>query len=228
VRSYYDTVILQNVVAVGNTAGESGGAVSLEDVGSQSEITSCRIIGNTAQFGAGLAVAGSVTISECVIADNEAIQFGGGIFSVSPCTITSCTLVRNLGQILGGGILHGGEDDLVLENTIVAHSMGGGGIGCFPGVFISASCCDSYGNAGDDWYGAIDDQTGVNGNISADPRFCDPETDDFHLQWGSPCLPVYTGGCGLIGALGAGNCPSASVETLTWGGIKARFRDGGR
>jgi hypothetical protein len=85
------------------------------------------------------------------------------------------------------------------------------------------TCCDVYGNVGGDWIGCISAQAGTNGNFSEDPLFCDSDTDDFRLQWTSPCLPVYSG-CGLVGCYGAGNCPSASVTTSSWAIIKSAYR----
>jgi hypothetical protein len=46
---------------------------------------------------------------------------------------------------------------------------------------------DAYGHA-DNYYGSISDQTGINGNISADPLFADPFGGDYHLTQTSPCI----------------------------------------
>jgi hypothetical protein len=48
----------------------------------------------------------------------------------------------------------------------------------------------------------IADQYGVDGNISEDPLFCAPETEDFTLQDCSPCAPYSPPNeeCSLIGA----------------------------
>jgi hypothetical protein len=43
-----------------------------------------------------------------------------------------------------------------------------------------------FGNDVD--YSGISDQTGLSGNISADPLLVDPAADDFHLQEGSPAI----------------------------------------
>ena len=71
--------------------------------------------------------------------------------------------------------------------------------------------------------GGVAWQYGVEGNISADPLFCDPGGDDFRLQEGSPCGPDYNPDCGLIGAwpVGCGGTPS---EATSWGALKALFR----
>jgi hypothetical protein len=65
--------------------------------------------------------------------------------------------------------------------------------------------------AGNDvWLNEAGAYTGIEpgeNDIAADPLFCDPETGDFSLREGSPCLPDREGE-ERIGALGKG-CPSA-------------------
>jgi hypothetical protein len=60
-------------------------------------------------------------------------------------------------------------------------------------------------------------------NMQADPRFCTPAKGDYSLQTCSPCVGAAHDG-GDIGAFGVG-CPCwTSVERVSWGGIKALFR----
>ena len=87
-------------------------------------------------------------------------------------------------------------------------------------------CNNIWGSAnGTDYAGEMPDPTGQNGNISEDPLFCDAGSDDFQLQWGSPCLPANSAGCGPIGARGFGGCNAVSIEPETWTHVKARYRD---
>ena len=107
--------------------------------------------------------------------------------------------------------------------TIVAFSVSGDGVHTYGGATLR--CCDIYGNAGGDWIGSIAGQLGLDGNISEDPLFCDPETLDFTLHPDSPCAPFTPPNpeCDLIGAWPVGCSPTPMLET-TWGAMKALFR----
>jgi hypothetical protein len=83
-----------------------------------------------------------------------------------------------------------------------------------------------WGNIGGNFGGVLIDFTGIDGNISVDPQFCDPDLDDYTLCEISPCLPGnHPDGwnCGLIGKYGVGCGPSA-VERTTWGRLKAMYK----
>ena len=68
------------------------------------------------------------------------------------------------------------------------------------------ACCDLYGNAEGDVAG-LDDPVGSDGNISANPLFCEidaPDLPNVGLAQDSPCLPENKD-CGvLMGAWGQG------------------------
>jgi hypothetical protein len=109
-----------------------------------------------------------------------------------------------------------------LEWTILAFSLYGGAV--MAGHGVTLSCCDIYGNVGGDWVDYIASQYGINGNISEDPLFCDPENLDFTLHADSPCAPFTPPNpeCDLIGAWPVG-CGSTPTVATTWGQIKTLF-----
>lgn len=90
---------------------------------------------------------------------------------------------------------------------------------------VVLTCCDIYGNEGGDWTGLIAAQYGINGNISEDPLFCDPESGDLRLQENSPCTPFTPPNpdCDLIGAWPVG-CGGTAICSTTWGRLKALFQ----
>jgi hypothetical protein len=102
-----------------------------------------------------------------------------------------------------------------------AHS--GGAVFAAPGSSPTYGCNDVFANAGgDSLSGGINEGT----NFSADPMFCDAQSEDFSLHPSSPCLSA--GECGLVGALGVGPCSANSVsvvlKTASWGSLKSHYR----
>ena len=151
----------------------------------------------------------SPTIRNCVLRDNFATS-GGAIYSEdSAPTFENCTISYNTSPTAGAAFLL--YSDPIFENCILSHSIDG------PAVFGYESnpllaCTDVVWNEGGDWVGCIADQQNQNGNFSNTPAFCDPESGDFRLQPGSPCLPEHNS-CGLlVGALGEGECSPTGAE----------------
>ena len=67
-----------------------------------------------------------------------------------------------------------------------------------------------FGNEGGDWVGALSQDEGMDGNISASPQFCGPADSDnpYTLNDTSPCAATNPG-CGLMGAFDV-NCSIVS------------------
>ncbi len=117
----------------------------------------------------------------------------------------------------GAGLWIGAAQGVTVENTIIAASTQGQAITCHVGI-VMMSCNDIFGNAGGDYVGCISGSEGVDGNISADPQFCDAGGEAFTLNAASPCAPANAPpGCGLIGAFDVG-CGQAAIEE---GGVAA-------
>lgn len=118
--------------------------------------------------------------------------------------------------------------DMAVSNTIISSGSGGLPVECyFTGSIPTLTCCDIVGNAGGDWVGCIADQRGTDGNISADPLFCDPAAGDFTLRVGSPCLPgddPEEGACLLIGAREEGCTGPTAAGRVSWGRLKHGMR----
>ena len=143
--------------------------------------------------------------------------------------VSHCTFVRNRNNCgrrgsaitIGGGVAS-------IDHTIIAFGgqagLPDGALHCTdPSANLSVSCSDFFGNEGGDWTGCVAGMESTNGNISADPLFCDIAAGDVSLQADSPCAPANSGECGLIGALGPW-CGPLALEPHSWGSIKALYR----
>ncbi len=91
--------------------------------------------------------------------------------------------------------------NVYVNNSIVASTINGQAfiVSGTSGAFI-LNCTDAWNND-DGNYSDIEGQFGINGNISADPMFIDPDNGNFDIYVGSPCGPTTDpNGCGQIGS----------------------------
>jgi predicted outer membrane repeat protein len=210
----------------GNTATGTGGAVAITDLPSPT-IAACRMTSNSAFSGGAIAVRNGCTpaITTTVLHHNTADQ-GSAVWwdFLAGGTLESCTIVENTALVLQGGALSFSpiSSPSILGN-IVAFNASGGALAILSGSSPVFGCNDVFGNnGGNSLSGGIDLGT----NFELDPLFCNAGAGDFSLQSSSPCL--FVEGCGQVGALGAGSCVTvtagASLEAVTWGSLKARYR----
>ncbi len=152
---------------------------------------------------------GSPRIINNVIEENNGFgYYTGGIYCTREApVIEQNTIVNNIGFAAircPSGSNASIKNCIIANNTQGAPELGGGGI-YTESPDITVSCCDLFNN-GDIEYVGIPDQTGINGNFSANPLFC-PSEDEYYLHVLSPCSAgnhPYDNSCGLIGALGVG------------------------
>lgn len=162
-----------------------------------------------AQDGAGIWCQGSPTISNNRIMQNNASDIGGGIYcqNSSP-QILNNYIMGNSAQNAGGGIGGTGTPILIGNSIVVNSSYSGGGVslssvGSFlnnlvvqntSGVDISSFTISKfthnclYANTFYNYSSVMTDQTGKNGNISADPLILSAAIGDLRLQINSPCI----------------------------------------
>jgi len=194
-------VTMQNCEVTGNS-GDSG-ALTLDSC--TGALTECSFTGNSGGDGGAIAVVGDgpFSISDCVFQGNAAFIYGGAILagSVPDLSIDRCTLVDNTAPS-GSGIYLGWLSQVEIDRTIVTHGIGGEGIACDGTSSVALSCSNIYGNEGGDYVGCLAGLEGVDGNLRADPLFCDRVAGDLTLDAASPCADAP--GCGLIGALEVG------------------------
>ena len=121
---------------------------------------------------------------------------------------------------------------MFLYNIVALQPEGCGiycvGIDASPGLrYNCVFNLDGHNNA-PEYGGECDDRTGINGNIRANPLFCDENADppDLALTTSSPCLGININGDEVdIGAHDSGvACDSIAIEEMSWGKIKALYR----
>jgi predicted outer membrane repeat protein len=205
------------VFSFGNTA--YGGAV-MAQASSRFTIENCRFEGNSANYGGGFYCKNaSGTIRNCTFSGNLARMSGGAIYTESSAlsivnslfyentagsasssltgggaifsrgagaTIANCNFYKNSTRypVNGGGAIYNFLDTTVIANSILWGNTATVG----PQVYNNMS------NATTIHHCAID-QAGFesgNGNIRRDPLWADPESEDFRLNAGSPCIDAGT------------------------------------
>ena len=165
-----------------------------------------------------------VNITDLMITLRSQSGLPGQVFI--DCNASSSAPRRGL-LVVGDGC----SGTLIEGLTIIANCPEGEAIWAPAAVPVQISCSDLYGNAGGDWIGAFASQVDQDGNFSANPCFCSPDTDEFTLCEDSFCLPGHhPWGCNqLVGAfgLGCGECSCSgpvSTDQAHLGSIKAMYR----
>jgi hypothetical protein len=162
-------------------------------------LTNCVFSQNRADQGGAIGCSGSASpgIETCVFWKNTALEggafykTGGGEVRISESTFYANSAAR------GSALYAGPQSALLLTRSIVDHNQVGEAVYLTGGGTARLSCCDLHANDGGDWTGGIADQLDHDGNISAEPIFCDAEAGDLRLDMDSPCAEP---GCGLQGA----------------------------
>jgi parallel beta-helix repeat protein len=202
--------ILDNVITENAANNGSGGGIGLVG-GDSSTIEHNMITGN---IGAGIELFGR---SDAVIVDNlVAGNQGGGLFWYfsamgSTLAVLNNTIADNIGVAQGAAISATGYDAAVrVVNNILQAPIGASAIHCDPSYDPrppSLAFNDAFAVSGTPYDGSCADETGSNGNISADPRFADPAAGDYHLQRGSPCIDAGTNADSALPAVDLDGAP---------------------
>ncbi len=182
--TYNSSPTVRDNLISANTAGDYGGGIYTIQYSSPL-IEHNVITGNVSTTdGAGIYVTGDgciATIRNNLIFNN---MQGAGIMvkGTSTAAIVNNTLVGNTAPPgYGGGVRCLTNSVAVIENNIIASN---GGV---YGIYVQQSppvtkYNNVWGNGAGNYNSVIGDQTGINGNISADPCFVNPAANDYHLK----------------------------------------------
>jgi hypothetical protein len=121
----------------------------------------------------------------------------------------------------GGGIAVLSSGTKLIENNIIAYSTYGGGIRCESIATFELRNNLAWSNVGGDGNGSCADWTSANGNLAADPLFCDQPGGDYSLAARSPAL---THPAGPIGAFPTAGCGAMESKPLTWNRISTLYQ----
>ena len=139
------------------------------------------------------------TLINNVIAANGALKGGG--MALADSNGGSAIVVNNTVAANSGAGIHWANAAAQIHNNIVTFNAWGMEQWTIGTNTVTLGTNNVFGNALqgiDTNYCGINDATGINGNISADPAFANTAIGDFHVQPDSPCRAA--GSLDLIGA----------------------------
>ncbi len=154
---------------------------------------------------------GTVNATNCVVSGcDRGIQ--SGLNGPTVVNIINCTVDdNNYGLFAHGGVMN-------VANTIVSDSLTAGIAYCCGSSLTTFEYCDVWSATGT--YSApnwpFPDQTGANGNISANPNFVNAAQGNYELNYGSPCINSADGAVAPLTDLTGAPCyndPRTPVKT---------------
>lgn len=182
------------------TTANRGGGIDIFQ--SNVDVTGNIIKGNSARQGGAIFLsadpanlaATTPTVTDNIITGNAAIKRGGAVFVTNAppgARIRHNTIDANASQEAGGGIVLSTTGTFEISNNLVTNNnspLAGNGLflqGTNGALDFHEN--DVQGNSGAN-YGGVADQTGSNGNLSANPLYNAPGSGDYALTAASPAI----------------------------------------
>jgi len=147
-------------------------------------------------------------IRGCIFYGNNSPRGAAMTIDEASPHVEYCTFARNTGSAEGSvieciGGAHGAYP--AFNNCLIAFNDQCEAIDCVDGTAgPTVTCSNSFGNTLGNWTGCVADLEEINGNLTANPEFCDIASRDFHLAQNSQCAPANNFCADQIGALGVG------------------------
>ncbi|HUS25963.1 MAG TPA: right-handed parallel beta-helix repeat-containing protein [Nevskiaceae bacterium] len=177
--------ILHNTIT--NNAAKDGGGITL---GAVAVVKNNTITGNTAEdLGGGMTTynSSSSLVVQNLIANNTAPQGGGVHWSGSDGPLFLNNTIVNNHANQGSGIYAESDAFITLTNNIIVAAQGGEAINCGNSVTgLTLNHNNIFSSGGIAYAGNCISQTGINGNISANPKFVNAGNGNYHLKSNSP------------------------------------------
>jgi predicted outer membrane repeat protein len=155
-----------------DTNGNGGGILAADSTA----ISNCIVRNNSARNGGGIHTTGQVTITTCMLNGNSAAYAGGGIYCAGTGDLAFCTITTNHAEHAGGGVY------LARQSRLLASIVYGNTAG-----FSGENLYDASGTAVIEYCCILPDPGGT-GNVTGDPAFNYPATNDYRLTSGSSCI----------------------------------------
>jgi hypothetical protein len=179
--------IIDKNIITDNVAEYSGSGIYAAD--DSSLISLNRIIGNSGGGAAVFLDISSGIFTNNIVASNYSESDAGIYLAGGEPNVINNTIADNFSDVpaeSSTGIAIDGSSAMITNNIIGGNFNGigiydqgsAGGSPMDPNLFKYNNV---YGNPDGNYYG-IADQNEINGNISVDPLFADPASDDYHLQ----------------------------------------------
>jgi predicted outer membrane repeat protein len=166
-------------------------------------LSECILEGNQAKYAGAISTGGDITLTNCLLADNQALVYGGALDNMGYTSrFVNCTFVGNSAEH-GGAIFSNIECDTIAINCIFWNNTAETGSqiatsGDHGGSTLTVNYCDIE-NGLDGLY--VPSGCALNwgeNNIDAEPLFVDSDNGDHRLSASSPCIdagdPNYIAG----------------------------------
>ena len=199
---------------------QNGSVVTFENGEDSTTVLSGFTITNGSANGGGIyCEMSNPTITLLSINSNIAENEGGGIWlSYSDMVINNVTISNNSSSNYGGGICLNSNSTIAIINSILWNNETGisGDEVSFGMDGSNSNVTISYSNIQGGEEGILDNANGgsvtwLDGNIDADPLFCNPDSGDYTLAENSPCVGTGENGANM-GAFDVGCDSILSIE----------------